>query len=228
MVSLREQDVQRPYQKFVIGTSGTALAPYARLKRGVDIAAAMILGVVLFLPLFLIVAPLILLDGGPIFYSHRRVGAGGRRFQCYKFRSMVPDADRILDEICANDAEARLQWEQKQKLADDPRVTRIGYFLRKSSLDELPQLWNVLKGDMSLVGPRPIVDDEMARYGRYIDSYLAARPGLTGLWQVRGRDLVEYRGRVAMDVWYQRNSCLTLDLMLIVQTVGIVLGGRGR
>ena len=227
MASVIEQNAQvRGALDFPI-TEASYPPPHAVLKRVFDVSIAVILGTVLFLPLFLVAAPLIRLDGGPIFYAHRRVGRGGRRFRCYKFRSMVPRADHALAEIFSQDQRAQQQWERNHKLDGDPRVTRVGRFLRKTSLDELPQLWNVLKGDMSLVGPRPIVDDERERYGRYIGFYLAGRPGLTGLWQVHGRNVVEYRRRVAMDVWYVRNANLWTDIVLVLQTGAVVLKGRG-
>lgn len=166
-------------------------------------------------------------DGGPVLFRHERVGLGGKRFKCLKFRTMAVDADKRLRDLLTNDPKARAEWLRDQKLRRDPRVTRIGAILRKSSLDELPQLWNVLTGDMSLVGPRPIVQDEVARYGRYFDAYCSVRPGITGLWQVGGRNDLTYRRRVAMDVIYARHRCLTLYVRVLMQTVPAVLMRRG-
>ena len=166
-------------------------------------------------------------DGGPVLYRHERIGLGGRRFKCLKFRTMAVDSDQRLRDLLTNDPKARAEWLRDQKLRRDPRVTRIGALLRKSSLDELPQLWNVLIGDMSLVGPRPIVQDEVARYGRYFEAYCSIRPGITGIWQVGGRNDLSYRRRVAMDVIYARNRCLTLYVRVLLQTVPAVLMRRG-
>ena len=227
MVTVGGQAARAVYVRVYDNSGPLTSRPYLRLKRAFDVLVALALGLLLFVPFFFVVAPIIVLDGGPIFYAQRRIGAGGRRFDCYKFRSMVPHAERLLGEICSRDPTAQSQWEQNRKLDDDPRVTYIGRFLRKSSLDELPQLWNVIKGDMSLVGPRPIVDEEVERYGRYIGNYLSRRPGLTGLWQVHGRHCSDYRRRVAMDVWYAKHVSLSLDLVLLVQTIAVVLNGRG-
>ena len=174
-------------------------------------------------PLLLLVAALVKLqDGGPVLYEHTRIGYGERPFGCLKFRSMSLDADSALATLL-DDPVMRLEWETTQKLRSDPRVTKLGRFLRKSSLDELPQLWNVLRGDMSLVGPRPITLGETGRYGRYIRHYCGVRPGLTGLWQVSGRDAVPYRRRVAMDVHYARSRSVPGDLMILLRTVPAVL-----
>ena len=136
---------------------------------------------------------------------------------------MVPNAEQILRELLAKDPVARAEWLRDHKLRHDPRVTRLGRFLRKTSLDELPQLWNVLRGEMSLVGPRPIVKEEMLRYGRYLHSYLVGRPGVTGLWQVTGRNNTDYRRRVAIDTFYVRRQTLKMDLWILIKTVGVVL-----
>ncbi len=140
---------------------------------------------------------------------------------------MIPNAEQALKELLQRDPAARAEWLSNHKLRDDPRVTRLGRFLRKTSLDELPQLWNVLRGEMSLVGPRPIVKDEMIRYGRYLPSYLAIKPGITGLWQVTGRNDTDYRRRVVMDTYYVRKQNLLLDLRILVKTVNVVLRGHG-
>ncbi|MBS5711111.1 MAG: exopolysaccharide biosynthesis polyprenyl glycosylphosphotransferase, partial [Veillonella sp.] len=172
------------------------------MKRIFDIVAT-VCGGILILPILAIVAVLIYLDSpGPIVFGHKRVGQGGKEFPCYKFRSMVPNAQEALEVYLKENPAAREEWERDFKLKDDPRVTRIGKFLRKTSLDELPQLWNVLVGDMSLVGPRPIVRDEIVKYGEYINDFYLVPPGITGVWQVSGRSDTTYEERVLMDSWY--------------------------
>jgi exopolysaccharide production protein ExoY len=175
-------------------------------------------------PLLLVVAAVIrLCDRGPVLFGHTRVGLGGRRFKCLKFRTMVPDAEGRLQALLQNDPAAREEWLRDQKLRRDPRITPVGEFLRKSSLDDLPQLINILKGEMSLVGPRPIVTAEIQRYGRFYPYYCSVRPGLTGLWQVSGRNDVNYRRRVAMDVMYIRRRNLGLYLWVLFATIPAVL-----
>jgi len=195
-------------------------------KRVLDVLGGALLGVV-FLPLMLVIGLLLRRDGGPIIYRHRRVGHGGQSFECLKFRTMVPDADRVLGELLENHDELKAEWVQDHKLRNDPRVTGIGRFLRRTSLDELPQLWNVMRGEMSLVGPRPVVREELMRYGRCLPIYLSAKPGITGLWQVTGRNDTDYRRRVALDVYYVRKQNLLLDLYILLKTTRVVLGGGG-
>jgi lipopolysaccharide/colanic/teichoic acid biosynthesis glycosyltransferase len=166
-------------------------------------------------------------DGGPVLFAHRRIGLNGRTFYCLKFRSMAVDAEARLAALLDSDPVARAEWEQAHKLRSDPRVTPVGDFLRKTSLDELPQLLNVLRGDMSLVGPRPIVEAEVARYGRRFRAYCAVKPGITGLWQVSGRNDTSYRKRVALDCVYARRRSLGLDAYIIVATLPAVLTRRG-
>ena len=166
-------------------------------------------------------------DGGPALFAHRRIGRDGRSFRCLKFRSMAIDAEARLADLLARDPQARAEWEKDHKLRNDPRVTRLGAFLRKSSLDELPQLFNVLRGEMSLVGPRPIVDAEIAKYGRRFRQYCAVKPGITGLWQVSGRNDTSYRTRVALDCMYAKRRSLALDAKVILATVPAVLMRRG-
>jgi lipopolysaccharide/colanic/teichoic acid biosynthesis glycosyltransferase len=179
-------------------------------------------------PVMLAVAMAVFLqDGGPVVFAHRRIGRGGRYFYCLKFRSMAIDAELRLADLLANDPVARAEWEKDHKLRNDPRVTRLGAFLRRTSLDELPQLFNVLRGDMSLVGPRPIVDAEIAKYGRRFASYCAVKPGITGLWQVSGRNDTTYRARVAMDCIYARQRNVLMDGLIIAATVPAVLMRRG-
>lgn len=192
-------------------------------SRVMDVLIA--LAVVLFtLPLLVLIAVTIKLhDGGPALFGHTRIGRGGRNFRCLKFRSMVVDAEVRLQALLAADPSARREWEADQKLRDDPRVTPLGAFLRKTSLDELPQVFNVLRGEMSIVGPRPIVQSEVCRYGRAFKHYCSVPPGITGLWQVSGRNDVSYRRRVALDRVYAKSKCLRTDLMIIAKTVPAVL-----
>ncbi len=179
-------------------------------------------------PLMVIVALICRLsDPGPVFYGQLRCGRGGRMFRCLKFRSMVVDADRRLEDLLNADPAARAEWAATHKLINDPRITPIGRFLRKSSLDELPQLINVLRGDMSLVGPRPIVPGEIIHYGRYIAHYNQVLPGITGMWQVSGRSETNYRRRVALDLLFIRRRSLYLYLRILLLTVPAVLLRRG-
>lgn len=174
-----------------------------------------------------ILLALVALDGANPIFAHRRVGRNGASFSCLKFRSMVPDAQQRLDDLLRADPAARAEWNETRKLAHDPRVTRLGRFLRRMSLDELPQLLNVLRGEMSLVGPRPVVAEELVRYGRDAGAYLARRPGLTGLWQTTGRNELSYDKRVRLDCEYGRRLSLRLDLEILAKTVGVVLRRTG-
>jgi exopolysaccharide production protein ExoY len=167
-------------------------------------------------------------DGGPGFFGHLRVGKDGKVFKCWKIRTMVPDAQKRLDEYLKANPDAAEEWEADHKLTNDPRVTRIGGFLRKTSLDELPQIWNVLMGEMSFVGPRPIVRAELTKYGSYKKSLLSMTPGITGLWQVSGRNDVSYSERVAMDVEYMKSIGFFSDTKVIFQTGMSVLAGTGK
>jgi len=178
-------------------------------------------------PFLLLIAYLASRDGGPALFGHRRLGADGKSFICWKFRTMVPDANRVLEELLATDPEARAEWDETCKLKRDPRITRVGQFLRTTSLDELPQLFNVLMGEMSLVGPRPIVTDEVQRYGAAFHDYTRCRPGITGVWQVSGRNDVDYGGRVRMDKNYARSWSLGTDIKLLWKTVFVVIARRG-
>ncbi|MGQ0741104.1 MAG: undecaprenyl-phosphate galactose phosphotransferase WbaP [Alphaproteobacteria bacterium] len=185
------------------------------------------LALVLLAPLFAVLAFLVGRDGGPVFYRHRRIGKDGREFDCLKFRTMAPNADTLLREVLACNPVAAQEWHESFKLKDDPRVTQIGRFLRASSLDELPQLFNVLRGEMSLVGPRPIVAPEAARYGRDIAYYYSLRPGVTGLWQASGRSDLSYGERVRLDAWYVRNWSLWHDIAILAKTAGVVMKRAG-
>ena len=199
-----------------------------RLAKRVFDLIATIGGGLLILPILLVLALLVGIDNkGRIIFAHRRVGQNGRLFPCYKFQSMVPDAQDRLEEYLAKNPGARKEWEESFKLTNDPRVTKLGAFLRKTSLDELPQLWNVLMGDMSLVGPRPIVTQEIDRYGDYIREYYMVPPGITGMWQVNGRSDTTYEERVAMDTWYVRNWSVWIDLVYLFKTIKTVFTGKG-
>lgn len=204
------------------------LLPASRVvKRAVDLFAV-IAGSVILLPLAAIIAALIkMTSAGPIFYRQTRLGRGGAQFEAWKFRSMVANANQVLDKYLHHDARLRDEWQQTQKLRNDPRITPIGRFLRRTSLDELPQLWNILVGDMSLVGPRPIVQSEIQRYGDGFALYRKVTPGLTGLWQVSGRNRVSYEERVNFDTYYIRNWSPWLDLYILARTVAAVLLARG-
>ena len=197
------------------------------LMRSLDIAISAI-AVVLFGPVMIVIAILVWsTSGGPIFYRQKRVGLNGQIFYCLKFRTMHKDADRLLEALLAGCAQSREEWERDQKLRNDPRIIGLGRFLRRASLDELPQLFNVLRGDMSIVGPRPIIATEAPRYGRYIKQYCAVRPGITGLWQVSGRNGTTYRRRVACDVLYARKQSAITNCVIMVRTVPVVLGAQG-
>ena len=197
------------------------------IKRLIDISAGLIGGLVI-LPLVLFIALCIRLDSkGSIFYTHERIGKSGRTFKMWKFRTMVMNAEQVLENYLNKYPELRAEWEAGQKLKDDPRLTRVGKFLRKSSLDELPQLWNVLNGDMSLIGPRPIVEEERKRYeGRY-QHYEQVRPGITGMWQVSGRNDTTYEERIQLDEYYVRSWSLWLDVYILIRTVWVVISCKG-
>ena len=187
-----------------------------------------LVGTILLLPVLLGIAIWIYCDSpGPVIFKHRRIGKDGKEFYCYKFRSMCVDADVKLKELLEKDPEARAEWDKDFKLKNDPRITRSGAFLRKTSLDELPQIFNVLKGEMSLVGPRPIIQAEVPRYGKFIEDYYLVRPGITGMWQTSGRNDIDYEERVQMDTWYVRNWNFWFDIVLLWRTFKIVWGGRG-
>ncbi len=204
------------------------LFPWARrTKRILDLLLTVV-GGLLISPLLIALAILVKLDSsGPVFYGHRRLGAGGKHFRCWKFRTMHTSAEQLLDEFLQGNPNLRAEWEQNFKLRNDPRVTRIGRFLRKTSLDELPQLWNVLRGEMSLVGPRPIVDAEIPKYGTVYDTYRRIRPGISGFWQVGGRSDTDYAERVRLDAYYVHNWSVWLDIVILARTLRIVILGRG-
>lgn len=228
-----------PLRKTVASVGSPALPfrptmPGRRIKRAMDLIGALLLLAVFAVPMALIA--LVLSAGGPVFFTQSRVGRGRSRFDCLKFRTMHVDAQARLAAVLASDDSARAEWQVHQKLSDDPRVTRIGRWLRQSSLDELPQLFNILRGEMSLVGPRPIVAPEIDGYPsdlRYFNSpafeaYARCLPGLTGLWQVVGRHRAAHADRVALDDVYARERTVAMDLKILWRTVGVVLSGSGR
>ncbi|MDM0116966.1 sugar transferase [Variovorax sp. J22R133] len=215
-----------PQQEFL--SEPCCLTPFQRvLKRSVDIAGALAFFVFLW-PLYLLVAAAVLVGtGGPVHYWQTRLGQGGRPFRFYKFRSMVKGAEEVLERHLENDAAARTAWNEFQKLENDPRVTRVGRIIRRLSLDELPQFFNVLKGDMSLVGPRPCLVRQRSLYGRTWGHYCHMRPGITGLWQVSGRNRLPFAARVALDARYAAEWTWRLDATILARTVLVVLRGEG-
>lgn len=205
---------------------GKGAAPAIEPGRMLDVLIAL-LALLFIAPLLLLLAAAVRSDGGPALYRQERIGRDGKVFNCLKLRSMVIDADVRLNMLLEQDEAARAEWERDHKLRVDPRITGFGRFLRKSSLDELPQLINVVRGDMSIVGPRPIVAGEVTRYRGYFRYYCSVRPGITGLWQVSGRNDVSYRRRVACDVVYAKARCMPLDIKIIAATVPAVMFARG-
>lgn len=196
-------------------------------KRLLDIHVA-IIALIMLSPLFIIIGVLVKLsDGGPVFYSHKRIGFFGSTFGCLKFRSMRTDAAARLEDVLKTDPTAREEWEKSRKLKIDPRVTFVGNILRRSSIDELPQLFNVLRGEMSLVGPRPITADELPRYGEHVSAYLSSRPGLTGHWQISGRSDLSYDNRVSLDLYYITNWSFWLDVTILAKTIPALLSQKG-
>lgn len=204
--------------------SGSRLA---RLQLRLDQFAALLL-LLLFAPLMAVIALLVWRrDGAPVLFGHYRIGQHGRPFRCLKFRSMYLDSEAMLRELLERDPAARAEWERDHKLTDDPRITPIGHFLRRTSLDELPQLFNVLRGEMSLVGPRPITLAELPRYGQVRWHYLSVRPGMTGLWQVSGRNDTTYDERVELDREFVEQHSLRLQLSILLRTLRVVIRGSG-
>ncbi|MDU6319239.1 sugar transferase [Bradyrhizobium sp.] len=205
-----------------------SLSPVGVLpKRIVDIVLALG-GIILLAPLLVICYVAVVLSSpGPALFRHKRVGFNGRKFECLKFRTMVPDAAERLQALLASDPAAAAEWAATRKLQNGPRVTAIGAILRKSSLDELPQLFNVLRGEMSIVGPRPVTEEELERYSTSVGAYLSCRPGITGLWQVSGRSTTSYEKRVACDAYYAHNWSMVLDAKIIVVTIPALLSTDG-
>jgi lipopolysaccharide/colanic/teichoic acid biosynthesis glycosyltransferase len=200
---------------------------YDQIKRMLDVMVSSI-ALACLMPIMLIVAAWVKLDGGPCFYAHERVGLRGKPFKCYKFRSMKPHSDQVLQDYLQQNPDAAAQWHLSRKLTHDPRVTAIGKWIRKLSVDELPQLWNVIKGDMAIVGPRPVTRDELINYYHfYADCYASVRPGITGLWQVSGRSNISYDRRVQLDMQYVHNVNWRMDTDIMMRTPWAVLKSRG-
>lgn len=194
------------------------------LKRALDLTA-IVLAAPVVVPIVAALAFAVSRDGGKAFYTQQRVGRHGRAFRMWKLRSMVPDADQRMEAYLASNPQARAEWDKTQKLKNDPRITSFGRFLRKSSLDELPQLWNVFVGDMSLVGPRPMMLNQQALYPGM--AYYALRPGITGYWQTAGRNRTTFEARAEYDAVYEQNVSLATDAAILVRTVGVVVNGTG-
>lgn len=199
---------------------------YPIIKRFFDIVLSTI-GLLLLWPFFIIIGVLIKIESkGPIFYKHQRIGKNGKAIYLYKFRSMYKDSKERLEELL-KDPEIKKEWEENYKLKNDPRITKIGNFLRKTSLDELPQLFNIIKGDMSIIGPRPVIDGEIEKYGFKKNKFLSATPGLTGLWACNGRSCTTYDDRMKLELYYVDNISLKLDLKIILKTIVVVLNKKG-
>ncbi|GLV15421.1 putative sugar transferase [Klebsiella quasipneumoniae subsp. similipneumoniae] len=196
------------------------------LKRAFDIFGSLAIIIVLS-PLLLYISRKVKKDGGPAIYGHERIGKGGVPFKCLKFRSMVINSKEVLTALLESDPESKKEWDETFKLKNDPRITKIGGVLRRTSLDELPQLFNVLKGEMSLVGPRPIITAELERYNEEVEYYLLSKPGMTGLWQVSGRSDVDYETRVYLDAWYVKNWSMWNDIAILFKTISVVLRKDG-
>jgi undecaprenyl-phosphate galactose phosphotransferase len=215
------------YDAVMMSYRNNLAKPLARLAKVVfDVTLASV-ALLILSPVFLLIALAVKADGGPVFFAHTRIGADGRKFRCLKFRSMAPDGERILRDVLARDPASAQEWAETQKLRNDPRITRVGRVLRSTSLDELPQLLNVLRLEMSLVGPRPIVDAEVTKYADDIAFYYETKPGITGLWQVSGRSDTSYRRRVQLDSWYVKNWTVWNDIAIIAKTLPAVLRRRG-
>jgi undecaprenyl-phosphate galactose phosphotransferase len=197
------------------------------IKHIFDISVGLLLSILL-VPFLIIISAAIKIDSkGPIIFVHKRVGFQGKEFNCYKFRTMVANSQQVLEEIFETNPDLQDKWEEDFKLKDDPRITKLGKILRQTSLDELPQLFNVLKCEMSLVGPRPIVKGEIHKFGQHIKEYLMVLPGMTGLWVNSGRNDVDYDERVQMEAWYVHNWSLWMDISLLFRTIPVVFGRKG-
>lgn len=205
---------------------------FLSIKRGVYRSLKRIFDLVSATCLLLVISPLMLgiaiaikaTSKGPVFFRHKRIGMHGKDIYLWKFRSMVTNANELFEQFTP---EQKKEWEENFKLKDDPRITKIGAFLRKTSLDELPQLFNIIRGDLSVVGPRPVIQDELERYGFFKGRFLSAKPGLTGYWQVHGRSAVSYRDRMLLELHYINNACLTLDIQILWRTFGVVFRKTG-
>ena len=199
---------------------------YNCVKRMFDISISL-LSIILLAPIFLIISIMIKLDSkGKVIYKHKRIGKNGKYIYLYKFRTMYTNSKEILEEIL-KDPKVKEEWENNFKLDNDPRVTKVGKFLRKTSLDELPQLLNIFLGDMSIVGPRPVIDGEIEKYGIYKKKFLSVTPGLTGWWACNGRSCTSYKERIKLELYYVNHRSIKLDLLVILKTIGVVVKGKG-
>lgn len=223
-------DISSEVEKIGVHKNKNKILTYLNLfiKRIADIIGSVV-GIIFLVPITIIVAILNVLqkDYGPIFYSHKRIGKNGKYFKMYKFRTMVVDADKKLAELLENDEEARKEWDMNRKLKNDPRITKIGKILRKTSIDEFPQFINVLKGDMSLVGPRAVIDGEIEKFGIYKKDILSVKPGITGYWAANGRSSTSYDERVFMEYKYVENFSIFMDIKILIKTVVSVLKKEG-
>lgn len=196
------------------------------IKRGIDIFLSLI-GLIILSPIFCIIAIAIKLDSkGPVFYKHKRIGKNGKIIYLYKFRSMYTDSKERLEMLLKN-PDIKREWEENFKLENDPRITKVGSFLRKTSLDELPQLLNILKGEMSIIGPRPVIDEELEKYGQNKDKFLSVTPGLTGWWACNGRSATTYEDRMKLELYYVENQSFVLDIKCFFKTITTVLNRQG-
>ena len=197
------------------------------LNRTFDIFFSIVL-LIFFLPLvFIVVGVLFFTCEGSVFYKQSRIGEQGKKFKLYKFKTMYNNADELLKQYLNNNKKARKEWLNKQKLLNDPRITQLGWYLREYSIDEIPQLLNVIFGQMSLVGPRPIIEEEVLRYGSFYKQYITVKPGITGLWQISGRNNTTYKERVSMDMLYLKKKSILFDLYILIKTVPAVISKRG-
>lgn len=219
-----ENEVYQP--RFELGSRGQPNT-YELIKRAIDLIFSISL-ITLLTPLIAVIALYIFCgDRGSPLFIQERIGLGGVKFRCFKFRTMVVNAEQKLNVLLSTDPLALAEWEKDQKLRSDPRITRLGRFLRKSSLDELPQLWNIIRGEMSFIGPRPIVETEIKRYGRFYSYYVSVKPGVSGLWQVSGRNDTTYKERVLLDVAYAKKRTFKLDALIALKTFPVIFFSKG-
>ena len=230
-VNIKEKlEISRDFQGLIVFKKSTKYIKYINLffKRIMDILGA-IVGILILIPLTVIVKIVNILnkDYGPLFYSHERIGKNGKHFKMYKFRSMCMNSQEVLEKILKEDENAKKEWEEHRKLNNDPRITKIGKFLRKTSLDEFPQFLNVLKGEMSLVGPRAVIDGEIEKFGEFKDAVLSVKPGITGYWAANGRSDTSYEERIEMEFYYVVNNSVFMDIGIIFKTIISVLKKEG-
>lgn len=223
-MNLREDALGYTCDLITIPQNGTNLSVYKYMKRGIDILLSLV-GIIILSPLFLIIAIAIKIDSkGPVIFVHKRIGKNGKKIGLYKFRSMVSNAEDLIKSFTP---EQMKEYQKNYKLQNDPRITRVGKFLRKTSLDELPQLFNILKGDLSIIGPRPVVDEELEKYGFNKNKFLSVTPGLTGFWAANGRSDTTYEQRMAMELFYVDNMSWKLDCKVFLKTVLSVIKREG-